>query len=80
MEKDRSEICKIISNMLDNPDDCDIYPTGKCYDELEKYIEKRVFETVGWTYDHACRLADDGVDIRTIEVPKFLEKYIKDFN
>ena len=34
----RGEICKIISEMLDNPDKHEIYPTGKCYDQMEQFI------------------------------------------
>ena len=34
----RSKICGIISEMLDNPDDVEIYPTTKCYDALEGWI------------------------------------------
>ncbi len=33
----RQEIYKAISEMLDNPDECGIYPTTKCYDRLEAY-------------------------------------------
>ena len=40
-EKIRTNICNIISRMLDNPDECEIYPTTKCYDELERYIKAR---------------------------------------
>lgn len=29
---------KIVSNMLDNPDDYGIYPTGKCYQELYDFV------------------------------------------
>ena len=34
----RGNICDCISRMLDNPGPCKIYPTTKCYDELEQYI------------------------------------------
>jgi len=36
---DRKVICDIISEMLDNPDENEIYPTTRCYDKLEKYIK-----------------------------------------
>lgn len=35
MDKLRGSICKIVSKMLDNPNKYGIYPTTKCYDELE---------------------------------------------
>jgi hypothetical protein len=36
----RGQICKIISEMLDNPDDCGIYPTTKCFNQLEELISQ----------------------------------------
>lgn len=33
----RQEVYEAISEMLDNPDECGIYPTTKCYDRLEVY-------------------------------------------
>jgi len=38
--KIRTKICEIISRMLDNPDEYEIYPTGRCYDELEEFIQR----------------------------------------
>lgn len=29
---------KIVSNMLDNPDETGIYPTSKCYQELYEFV------------------------------------------
>ena len=37
-KKIRKDVCDIISEMLDNPDEHGIYPTGRCYDRLESYI------------------------------------------
>ena len=34
----RTDICNIISRMLDNPNEYGIYPTTLCYGELESYI------------------------------------------
>ena len=39
MTDHRAIVCKIISEMLDNPDDYGIYPTTICYDKLEEYIQ-----------------------------------------
>lgn len=36
----RGDICKIISKMLDNPDQHGIYPTTECYDAFETYIKQ----------------------------------------
>lgn len=35
----RGEICRIVSEMLDNPDKYGIYPTTRCYDQLEFLIK-----------------------------------------
>jgi len=37
-DKIRTEVYKAISDMLDNPGECEIYPTGKCYQRLEDYF------------------------------------------
>lgn len=39
-EKYRKEVCEIISEMLDNPDEYGIYPTSKCYNRLISYISE----------------------------------------
>lgn len=44
MSDHRKEICRIISEMLDNPDEIGIYPTTRCYDRLEQYIEAQLAE------------------------------------
>jgi len=62
MEADRKVICKIISNMLDNPGPCDIYPTGKAYDELEAYIESVRNNVMRWAHADICKSLDKGVD------------------
>ena len=38
----QKERTKIISEMLDNPDECGIYPTTKCFEELDKLYDKLV--------------------------------------
>jgi hypothetical protein len=40
----RAFICKVISEMLDNPDKNGIYPTTKAYDRLEHYINAVEYE------------------------------------
>lgn len=42
----RGQICRIISAMLDNPDKYGIYPTTKCYDELEDLFSQQKQEIV----------------------------------
>ena len=78
MDKDRTEICNIMSEMLDNPDEHGIYPTTKAYDALEKYIEGIRAEAIGWTHADACVSLDNGNDYRKIEVPSILERAMVD--
>jgi len=56
MNKDRTEICNIISKMLDAPDESGIYPTTIAYTELEKYIERVRMEA---RVDIYARMNDD---------------------
>ncbi|MDD5220839.1 MAG: hypothetical protein PHV11_09750 [Candidatus Bipolaricaulis sp.] len=42
----RGQICRIISAMLDNPDKYGIYPTTKCYDELEDLFSQQKQEII----------------------------------
>jgi hypothetical protein len=78
MDKDRTEICRIISEMLDNPRECEIYPTSKAYDELEKYIEGIRIEALGWAYADAYTVLDNGQDYRKVEIPSIIERATKD--
>ena len=73
-DKDRTEICKIISRMLDNPDKVGIYPTSTAYAELEHYIEGVRAEAIGWMHAEACATLDRGDDPRLTEVPDLLER------
>ena len=74
MERDREEIVNIISEMLDNPDEIGIFPTGDCFNQLEEYVETIRHETIGWMYAYACNLMDEEKDIRELEVPVILEQ------
>lgn len=74
----RKEICKIISEMLDNPDKSGIFQTTKAFDALEELINKAKVEAIGWMYAEACANADDGIDIRKIEVPSLIVRAKED--
>ena len=78
MDKDRIEICNIISKMLDNPDKYGIYPTTDAYDALEKHIEGVRMEALGWAYADACVALDNGQDYRQIEAPSIFARAIVD--
>lgn len=74
MDKDRTEICKIISDMLDNPDKHGIYPTGTAYTRLEHYIESVRAQAIGWMHAEACVTLDKGEDPRLTNVPEMFER------
>ena len=74
MHKDRAMICEIISEMLDNPGDCEIYPTGTAYTKLEHYIEGERMKAIGWAHADACTVLDNGGDPRCLEVPDILTR------
>ena len=78
MHKDRTIICEIISEMLDNSNEHGIYPTSTAYTKLEHYIESVRMETLGWMHGYCCILLDKGQDPRTEEVPKIIENALKD--
>ncbi len=78
MDIDRVEICNIISEMLDNPDESGIYSTSTAYTRLEHYCEKVRVEAIGWTHAASCVALDRGDDPRNIDVPVMLSQAQKD--
>lgn len=78
MRKDRNEIYKIVSKMLDNPDKEGIYPTSTAFIELEHYIESVRAEAIGWMHADACTMLDRGDDPRTAEVPDIYSRAMID--
>jgi hypothetical protein len=78
MDKDRTEICEIISNMLDSPDEHEIYPTSTAYTRLELYVEQERILAIGWTLAHCCVSLDKGDDPRIQEVPAILSMALED--
>ncbi len=80
MIKDRTVICDIISEMLDNPDEHGLYPTSVCFEKLNKYIESQRIEAIGWSYAYLCSKTDNGFDIRQLEAPEMLEAGLNDLS
>jgi len=78
--QDRNEIYEIISEMLDNPDEFGIYPTTKCFQDLEDLLRKVRFEAVGWTWAEACNQLDSGIDPREYNQGLLVENAAKDLN
>lgn len=68
MNKDRTEICRIISDILDNPNECGIYPTSSAYTRLEHYIRSVRSEAIGWAHAYCCIALDE------VEVPNIFEQ------
>jgi len=76
MKKDRDIICKILSEMLDNPDEYEIYPTATAYTKLELYIEGQRIEAISSTYGYICSNLDKDIDPRIQEVPEALSEIL----
>lgn len=74
MTDNRTEICKIISTMLDNPDEHGIFHTSTAYSELELLVQQKQLEVAGFVWSEACHLLDEGEDPRTHEIPNLIEK------
>lgn len=80
MYKDRAKICEIISEMLDNPGKCEIYPTKKAYDALEQYVDQVRAEAIGWSHADDCTDLDKGVDPREKDCGDMLERGLRDLS
>jgi len=74
MEKDRTAICGIISEMLDSGDGQGLFPTSTAYTRLEHYVEGVRAEAIGWTHADACTTLDKGGDPRLTNVPDMLSR------
>ena len=72
MNKDRAKICKIISEMLNNPDWYGIFPISTAYTRLKHHIDGVRAEAIGWTHANTCVCLDNGGDPRTQNVPEML--------
>jgi len=78
MDKDRKIICDIISDMLDNPNEHEIYPTSTAYTRLEHYIEQVRSQALGWMHAEACTTLDRGDDPRLMNVQEIYQRALKD--
>ena len=74
MDKDRTAICRIVSKMLDNPDEHGIYPTSTAYTELELYIEGVRYQALGWAHAECCTILDKGDDPRLTDIPGMVDR------
>lgn len=79
MKRDRDEIVKLISDMIDNPDETGIYHTSSVYNALEHLVSSARFETLGWAHIYFCYCMDQGIDPRLVEIPEVIDAMIRDF-
>lgn len=78
MNKDRAEICRIVSDMLDHPDEHGIYPTSIAYAELEQLVHGARCEGIGWAHADACATLDAGGDPRKTDCADQLARAERD--
>jgi len=78
MNRDRTAICAIISQMLDNPDEQGIYPTTRTFDELEALVHDERISALGWASAYFCTMLDAGKDLRQDVVPDMLSQALID--
>lgn len=79
-KEDRATICEIISEMLDNPDENEIYPTTKSYDRLEEYVKSVRTQAVGWAWAEACTQLDNGNDPREYDQSNLIDRSENELN
>jgi len=74
IERDRTAICNIISEMLDGP----VWKIPKrvnaAYTRLEQYVEGERARAIGWAHADACITLDRGDDPRSSNVPEMLTR------
>jgi hypothetical protein len=80
MDIDRAAICEIISEMLDNPDDCGIYETTVAYNKLETLVHTARVEAIGWTHADDCLDLVAGRDPRLKDCSEMIERAINDLS
>lgn len=78
MSDDRQVVCNIISEMLDNPNECGIYPTTKAYDDLVDYIEGERYVACGWSHAECCWMLDNDRDPRKEDMSEWIPRIQKD--
>jgi hypothetical protein len=44
------------------------------YEKRIEQLEAEVHQVIGWMYAYACTCVDEGVDIRTIDLPEIAEE------
>lgn len=70
----RSDVCNIISDMLDNPGPCEIYPTSIAYDRLIRLVSRERYNALVWMHAELCSRIDNGVYHRNTDVQVLISK------
>ena len=52
----------------------------KLFKMLEQYVKQARLEAIVWMYADACVMADEGTDIRKVEVPTILDRAITELS
>ena len=76
----RTQICKLMSAMLDNPDEHGIYPTSEFMSKMEDYCLEMRHEAIGWTWAQACSLLDANSDPRGFDQANLIPNATKDLD
>jgi len=76
----RHKIMCIMSDMLDNPDECGIYPTTVAYDRIERLIREARIEGVSCGIVSCYTALDVVDDPRKIDFSGVVERAKKDLS
>jgi len=79
MNNDRTAICEIISEMLDNPTDDGIFHTTVAYDKLEALLQETRFMAIGWAHADVRSDLDAGLDPRQNDIADIIARAKIDF-
>ena len=51
-----------------------------CAELMQKEVDQKQVEAIGWMYAYACNKVDCDIDIREIEVPEIIEQFLKEID
>ncbi|MCP3683895.1 MAG: hypothetical protein GY861_14525 [bacterium] len=76
----RTKICKLMSEMLDDPDAGGIYQTSRFMSKMESFCLELRHEAIGWTWATACALLDKEKDPRKYNQGNLITDSAKDLD
>lgn len=77
---DKERVADIVNAMLDDPDPIGIYPTTRCFDQLQELLGSVRAEAIGWTWTEACSQYDRGMDPRLTAISQLMIKAAPELN